>query len=51
MHPGHLEGPVAELREKVTARGIAVFPSFERAARALCRFVDYHRFRTEVGES
>jgi acyl-CoA synthetase (NDP forming) len=51
MHPGHLEGPVAELREKVAARGIAVFPSFERAARALRRVLDYHRFVAEVGES
>ena len=49
MHPGHLDGVVAELRETVTARGIAVFPSFERAARALRRIVEYHRFREEVG--
>jgi acyl-CoA synthetase (NDP forming) len=49
MHPGHVEGIVAELRERVTARGIACFASFERAARALHRFVDYHRFRAEVG--
>jgi acyl-CoA synthetase (NDP forming) len=49
MHPGHVEAVVAELRERVTARGIAVFPSFERAARALRRFLDYHRFRAEVG--
>jgi len=48
MHPGHLEAIVAELRERVTASGIASFPSFERAARALRRFVDYHRFREEV---
>jgi acyl-CoA synthetase (NDP forming) len=51
MHPGHLEGPVAELREKVAARGVAVFPSFERAARALRRSVDYHRFAAEAGKS
>ena len=49
MHPGHVEGIVAELRERVTARGIASFASFERAARALRRFLDYHRFRTEAG--
>ena len=49
MHPGHVEGIVAELRERVTARGIASFASFERAARALRRFLDYHRFRAEAG--
>lgn len=49
MHPGHLEAIVAELRERVTASGIASFPSFESAARALRRFVDYHRFREEIG--
>jgi acyl-CoA synthetase (NDP forming) len=48
MHPGHVEGIVAELRELVTARGIASFASFERAARALHRFLDYHRFRAEA---
>ena len=50
MHPGHLEAIVAELRERVTASGIANFPSFERAARALRRFVEYNRFREEVGK-
>jgi len=48
MHPGHVEAIVAELRERVTARGIASFASFERAARALRRFLEYHRFRAEV---
>jgi hypothetical protein len=47
MHPGHLEAIVAELRERVTARGIACFVSFERAALALRRFLEYHRFRPE----
>jgi len=49
MHPGHVEAIVAELRERVTARGVACFASFERAARALRRFLDYHRLRAEVG--
>jgi acyl-CoA synthetase (NDP forming) len=49
MHPGHVEAIVAELRERVTARGIASFASFERAARALRGFFDYHRFRAEAG--
>jgi len=48
MHPGHLEAIVAELRERVTARGIACFVSFERAALALRRFLEYHRFRADV---
>jgi acyl-CoA synthetase (NDP forming) len=48
MHPGHLEAIVAELRERVTARGIASFASFESAARALRCFLDHHRFRAEV---
>jgi acyl-CoA synthetase (NDP forming) len=49
MHPGHLEGIVAELRKRVTARGIACFATFERAARALRSFLEYHRFRAEAG--
>lgn len=48
MHAGHLEAIVAELRRRVTSRGIPSFPSFESAARALRRFVDYHRFRQEA---
>jgi hypothetical protein len=51
MHPAHVEAIVAELRLQVTARGIASFASFERAARALRRFVDYHRFRAEASRS
>jgi acyl-CoA synthetase (NDP forming) len=49
MHPGHVEAIVAELRERVTARGIASLASFERAARALRRFLDYQDFRAEAG--
>ncbi len=49
IHPGHVDAVVAELRERVTARGIACFASFERAARALRRFADYHRFRADAG--
>jgi acyl-CoA synthetase (NDP forming) len=51
MHPGHVEAIVAELRERVTARGIAAFASFERAARALRRFLDYHRFQAEASRA
>ncbi len=35
MHPGHLEAIVAELRERVTASGIASFPA-SRARRGRC---------------
>jgi len=45
MHSGHLEAVMAEAREKVAARGLATFPSFERGARALRRVIDYWRFR------
>ncbi len=45
MHPGHVEAAVVEVREKVAARGLATFASFERGARALRRFTDYWRFR------
>jgi hypothetical protein len=36
---------VRQARLRVQERGIAAFPSFERAARALARAVAYHRFR------
>jgi len=45
MQPGHLEGVVAELRQKVEERGLPAYSSFERAAGALRRFVGYHCFR------
>ena len=48
MHSGHLEAVMAEAREKVAARGLASFPSFERGARALRRVIDYWRFRAGI---
>lgn len=45
LQPQHVEDVVRQARIKVQERGIAVFPSFERAARALRRAIDYHRFR------
>lgn len=48
MHSGHLEAVMAEAREKVAARGLATFPSFERGARALRRVIDYWRFRAGI---
>ncbi|MFN8555981.1 MAG: CoA-binding protein [Dehalococcoidia bacterium] len=47
LHPAHLEAEVASLRPKIQERGIAVLPSFDRAARAMARVVAYHRRRAE----
>lgn len=49
LHPAHLEAEVAALRPKVQQQGIAVLPSFERAARAMARVGAYHRTRAEIG--
>jgi acyl-CoA synthetase (NDP forming) len=45
LHPGHLEDVAARARARVTERGLPAFPSFERAARALRRAIDYWRRR------
>jgi acyl-CoA synthetase (NDP forming) len=45
LQPQHVEDVVIQARKRVQERGIAVFASFERAARALKRATDYHRFR------
>jgi len=45
MHPAHVEEVVAQARKRVQERGLPVFASFERAARALKRVIDYQRFR------
>ena len=45
LQPQHVEDVVAQARKRVQEREIAVFASFERAARALRRAIDYHRFR------
>jgi acyl-CoA synthetase (NDP forming) len=45
LQPQHVEDVVRQARAKVQERGIAAFPSFERAARALVRVIAYHRFR------
>jgi acyl-CoA synthetase (NDP forming) len=47
LHPGHVEEITAQARARVTERGLAVFPSFERAASALRRAIDYWRSRNE----
>jgi acyl-CoA synthetase (NDP forming) len=45
LQMGHVEEVAIQARKRVQERGIAVFPSFERAGRALRRAIDYHRFR------
>jgi acyl-CoA synthetase (NDP forming) len=44
LQPQHVEDIVREARVRVQERGLAVFASFERAARALRRAVEYRRF-------
>ncbi len=48
MQPQHVEDLVHQARLKVQDRGLAAFASFDRAARALHRAVDYHRFKAGV---
>lgn len=48
MHPGANEAAALQLRPRFQERGIPVLPSFERAALALRRVTDYHRFRAGV---
>ena len=49
LQPQHVEDIVTMARKKVQERGLAVFPSFERAANAFRRAVDYRRFRAGLG--
>ncbi|HYM16549.1 MAG TPA: CoA-binding protein [Dehalococcoidia bacterium] len=48
LQPQHVEDVVRQARLKVQERGIAAFASFERAAGALRRAIDYHRFKAGV---
>jgi len=48
LHPGHVEEITARARARVTERGLPVFPSFERAALALRRAIDYWRAQAEI---
>lgn len=48
LHPAHLEADVAALRPRIQERGIAVLPSFDRAARAMARIAAYHATRQQV---
>lgn len=45
LHPGHVEDVTAQARARVVERGLPVYHSFERAARALRRAVDYWRWQ------
>jgi acyl-CoA synthetase (NDP forming) len=45
LQPGHVEDVMIGVRKRVQERRLAVFASFERAARSLRRAVEYHRFR------
>jgi acyl-CoA synthetase (NDP forming) len=44
-HPGHVEDVMAEMRGKLLERGVAAFTSFDAAARAQARAVQYWRRR------
>ena len=48
MHPAHMEAEAVRIRGRLQERGLPVVPSFERAALALRRVVDYRRFRAEM---
>jgi acyl-CoA synthetase (NDP forming) len=45
LQPQHVEEVVIEARKRAQERGLAVFSSFERAARALNRAIEHHRVR------
>jgi acyl-CoA synthetase (NDP forming) len=46
LQPQHVEDVAIMARKKTQERGIAVFASFERAARALRRAITYWRFKS-----
>ncbi|MEX0785134.1 MAG: CoA-binding protein [Dehalococcoidia bacterium] len=48
LHPGHVEDVTAKARARVAERGLPVFHSFERAAGALSRAVDYWRAQAKL---
>jgi acyl-CoA synthetase (NDP forming) len=48
LQPQHVEDIAIDARKRTQERGIAVFPSFERAARALRRATDHHRFAANL---
>jgi len=42
VYPGHVEAKAAEVRDALQARGVASYPTFERAASALAKTIRYH---------
>jgi acyl-CoA synthetase (NDP forming) len=51
LHGAHLEELVARARDLARARGLVVFDSFERAARAFAAVAEYHDRRAALGSS
>lgn len=49
MHAGAIDEEVIPIRDQVVARGFAVFPSFDRAALALSRVINYYEWVEEAG--
>ena len=49
LHPAHVEAVVARAKELARARGLVVFDSFERVARAFATATDYWAMRAERG--
>jgi hypothetical protein len=47
-HPGHVEDVMADIRSRLIERGVAVFGSFDAAARALRRAIGYWRSREDL---
>ncbi|HEX2172402.1 MAG TPA: CoA-binding protein, partial [Dehalococcoidia bacterium] len=45
----HRERETIDVKNKLLEYDITSFPSFDRAARALKKAIDYHRFRAEAG--
>lgn len=48
VHPGHAEDVSAQIRARFVERGLPVFATFQQAARALRKAIDYWRFRQEL---
>ena len=51
MHGGAIDDEVIPIRDQVVARGFAVFPSFDRAALALSRVINYYEWVEEAGQA
>jgi acyl-CoA synthetase (NDP forming) len=47
-HPSHVEDVMAEIRGRLLERGVAAFTSFQAAAGALAKAIEYRRTREEI---